>query len=286
MHRIYLVFGLCGLLFTCTTNRVGGQQDEKDELAEHRRAGLNGGDPCVARPYSNRTSGLQEVPCLQGRRASRGARPGGHRRQVWARATGPVGAGTERHDPPRLRHDRRDDDGWQGVHGRTAQTDRRGTSVARRGGQTRATATRRDRPGAADGHVIDARRTAQDIEGRAVRGPDRLSRDVEATGRRVAVRGHAGRDPGGRETDPARAAARGRDAVRPSGLDHRDPGSQGRVPRRRTEGAKDLARSKRADPGTGRNCSPTSATRRRPANSRAWSASRSIRGSSRTASTT
>ena len=63
------------------------------------------------------------------------------------------------------------------------------------------------------------------------------------------------------------------------------PGQQERVSRRRTEDAKDLAL--RGGPSsTKRNCSPTSATKRRPANSRAWCVSRSIRGSSKTASTT
>ncbi len=45
MHRIYLAFGLCGLLFTGLTNRLSGQQNETDELAAYRQAGLNGGDP-------------------------------------------------------------------------------------------------------------------------------------------------------------------------------------------------------------------------------------------------
>jgi putative heme-binding domain-containing protein len=44
MHRTYRVIGLCGLLLACLTNRISGQQTEKDELAAYRRAGLNGGD--------------------------------------------------------------------------------------------------------------------------------------------------------------------------------------------------------------------------------------------------
>ena len=45
MHRIFLAFGLCGLLCTYPTSPLRGQQIEKDELAEYRTAGLNGGDP-------------------------------------------------------------------------------------------------------------------------------------------------------------------------------------------------------------------------------------------------
>jgi putative heme-binding domain-containing protein len=45
MKRNRLVIGLCGLLVSCATNRLDGQQIEKDQLAEHRRAGLTGGDP-------------------------------------------------------------------------------------------------------------------------------------------------------------------------------------------------------------------------------------------------
>jgi putative heme-binding domain-containing protein len=45
MQRICLAVGVCGLLFTCLTNRLGGQQSETDELAAYRQAGLNGGDP-------------------------------------------------------------------------------------------------------------------------------------------------------------------------------------------------------------------------------------------------
>ena len=45
MKRNRLILGLCGLLVCCATNRLDGQQIEKDQLAEHRRAGLNGGDP-------------------------------------------------------------------------------------------------------------------------------------------------------------------------------------------------------------------------------------------------
>ncbi|MDR3623378.1 MAG: CehA/McbA family metallohydrolase [Paludisphaera borealis] len=45
MPRIYLAFGLCGLLFGGLTDRLSGQQIEKDELAAYRQAGLNGGDP-------------------------------------------------------------------------------------------------------------------------------------------------------------------------------------------------------------------------------------------------
>ena len=285
MHRVYSCLAFAVF---CSLPDESAQRPtvEKDELAEYRQAGLNGGDPARGKPCSSRTRwAARSAMSSRATSAARGP--------TWGPSATSMGASNwssrcwnRRHDPPRLRHDRRDDDGWQGAHGRPAQANRRGTSVARRGGQTRATAARRDRPGAADGHVIDARRAAQDIEGRAVRGPDRLSRDVEATGRRVAVRGHAERDPGGRETDPARAAARGRDAVRPSGLDHRDTGPQGRVPRRRAEGAKDLAHR------GGRTRAPEGTVRRlqrrgdRPANSRAWCASRSIRGSSRTASTT
>ncbi len=39
-----------------------------------------------------------------------------HRRQVWARATGRVGARAECHDSPRLRHSRRNNDRWQAAH--------------------------------------------------------------------------------------------------------------------------------------------------------------------------
>ena len=167
MHRISVAFCL-GLLFACLTSRFGGQEIEEDELAAYRRAGLSGGDP-AARQGRVRIGrgGLQEVPRHRGRRAARGAGPGGRRRQVWARATDPGGAGAERHDPPRLRHDRRDDEGRQGPHGRPPQADRRGTPAARRGGPARAAAARRDRPGAADRHVVDAGRAAEDAEARA-----------------------------------------------------------------------------------------------------------------------
>ena len=44
MRQIAFAAGFCGLLFTCLTNRLGGQQIETDELAQYRQAGLNGGD--------------------------------------------------------------------------------------------------------------------------------------------------------------------------------------------------------------------------------------------------
>ena len=67
-------------------------------------------------------------------------------------------------------------------------------------GKIGAAATRRDQPGGTARHVLDAGRTTQDREARAVRRPDRLSRDVQATEKRVAVRGHAERDSGGRRS--------------------------------------------------------------------------------------
>jgi putative heme-binding domain-containing protein len=45
MHRIYLALGLFCFLFTCLTNRLCGQQDEKEVLAKYRQAALTGGDP-------------------------------------------------------------------------------------------------------------------------------------------------------------------------------------------------------------------------------------------------
>jgi putative heme-binding domain-containing protein len=45
MRRNFLACGLCALLFTCLTNRLAGQQIDKDELAAFRRAGPSGGDP-------------------------------------------------------------------------------------------------------------------------------------------------------------------------------------------------------------------------------------------------
>src|SRR5437588_5389254 len=45
MCRTVLVSGLCGLLLACLTNRLNGQQNQKDELAGYRQAGLDGGDP-------------------------------------------------------------------------------------------------------------------------------------------------------------------------------------------------------------------------------------------------
>ena len=49
MKRNRLILGLCGLLVCCATNRLDGQHIEKDPLAEHRRAGLNGGDPATGK---------------------------------------------------------------------------------------------------------------------------------------------------------------------------------------------------------------------------------------------
>ncbi len=45
MRQNFVACGLCALLFTGLTNRLGGQQIEKDELAAYQRAGLSGGDP-------------------------------------------------------------------------------------------------------------------------------------------------------------------------------------------------------------------------------------------------
>jgi putative heme-binding domain-containing protein len=44
MRQIVFVAGFCGLLFTCLTNRLGGQPIETDELAQYRQAGMSGGD--------------------------------------------------------------------------------------------------------------------------------------------------------------------------------------------------------------------------------------------------
>src|SRR5437762_297677 len=48
MHRIYVAFGLCGLLFACP--RLDGQQDKKD--AGNRPAGRSGGDPARGKTVS------------------------------------------------------------------------------------------------------------------------------------------------------------------------------------------------------------------------------------------
>jgi len=48
MHRIYVAFGLCGLLFACP--RLDGQQNEKD--AGNRPAGRSGGDPARGKTVS------------------------------------------------------------------------------------------------------------------------------------------------------------------------------------------------------------------------------------------
>jgi putative heme-binding domain-containing protein len=67
MHRIALTFGLCGLLFTCLTNRLGGQQNETDELAKYRHAGLNGGDPARGKTlFESEGVGCQKCHVLKG----------------------------------------------------------------------------------------------------------------------------------------------------------------------------------------------------------------------------
>ena len=39
MHRIYLAFGLCGLLLPCLTNRLSSQPIETDELDQVSTSG-------------------------------------------------------------------------------------------------------------------------------------------------------------------------------------------------------------------------------------------------------
>ena len=283
MHRTIACCILSALFVACHASRLCGQA--KDELADYRAAGLKGGDPARGKVvFESDEAACKKCHVLKADERLAGPGLAGHRRQVRARATDPGGAGAECHDPSRLRHDRRLDDGWQGPHGRPAQANRRRAPAARRGRQARAPARRRDRAGAADRHVADARRAAQDVEARAVRRPDRLSRVVEATGWRVAVRGHAERDSGDRKADPARAAAS--DAMR---FDHpvwiiAIPGSKGAylVVEQKTRKIWRFE-EERAPEGAVRRLQPA---KRRPANSRAWSASRSIRVSSRTASTT
>jgi hypothetical protein len=60
MHRIYLAFGLCGLLVAFP--RLDGRQDEKD--AANRQAGRRGGDPARGQAVS----GADKAPGAQARR--------------------------------------------------------------------------------------------------------------------------------------------------------------------------------------------------------------------------
>ncbi len=67
MHRTYLAFGLCGLLFTGLTNRVSGQHNETDELARYRQAALLGGDPARGKTlFESEAVGCKKCHVFQG----------------------------------------------------------------------------------------------------------------------------------------------------------------------------------------------------------------------------
>jgi putative heme-binding domain-containing protein len=67
MRRSFLAFGLCSLLFACLTDRLRGQQNEKDELARHRSAGLNGGDPARGKAvFETDEAGCKKCHVLKG----------------------------------------------------------------------------------------------------------------------------------------------------------------------------------------------------------------------------
>ena len=73
MHRIYLAFGLCGLLLPCLTNRLSSQPIETDELAKYQRAGLNGGDPKRGKTmFESEAVGCGKCHVVHGRRTRAG----------------------------------------------------------------------------------------------------------------------------------------------------------------------------------------------------------------------
>ena len=189
MHRIYLAFGLCGLLFACLTNRLGGQPIETNELAAYRQAGLEGGDPARGKAlFESEAVGCQKCHAFKGDERRAGPDLGvigdKYGREQLVQSVLEPNA-TIHPDYGTIVATTTDGKVHTGVLLKRTDAE---LQLLDADGKLVRLPSGRDRPGAADGHVLDARWSAQDLEGRPVRGPDRLSRVVEATRRRVAAR--------------------------------------------------------------------------------------------------
>ncbi len=183
MRRILLACGLCGFLSTGMAHWLYAQQAEKNELGLYRQAGQNGGEPTRGKAvFESDKAGCRKCHvAAQGRERHAGPVLGTigdkYGREQLVQAVLEPGAAIHP-DYATIVATTKDGKLHTGVlHKRT------GTDLELFGhrGSTGSAAACHDRTGTAPRHVLDAGRAAQVTHARAVRRPDRLSRDAAAT---------------------------------------------------------------------------------------------------------